>query len=335
MVSASDVHRLFLHAILSRGVVSERLAKLLWKKCLEAVSAVDDAVVLPDGDDAEAWNEFVAKVNKSLDDLNLDFRQFRDEQTGTPTYALVNVKGDEIAQLATDYNPAEIAYFRALVEQIILAPRESFSISSLAALREVSAIKPKSNMTKTQAETVLASFVARGWLWKSKRGYYSLSTRSIVELGPYLKSTYPDDILECTACNQIMTRGVACPTSKCEIRMHTYCFTNFRRRHGGCPNCSLNWPQEPEKPLTPIGEDAAKVGDDARRRVRTRSAEMSDEEEPEASQSQSGSQRQSQSNQRVRIAENISMDMEGDGEDENENVRRPTRSQTRRRSSRR
>lgn len=50
----------------------------------------------------------------------------------------------------------------------MLAPHESFSVSSLAALREVNAIKPKSNMSKTQAEVVLGSFVAKGWLLKSK-----------------------------------------------------------------------------------------------------------------------------------------------------------------------
>jgi hypothetical protein len=50
----------------------------------------------------------------------------------------------------------------------MLAPRQSFSISSLGALREVGAIRPKVSMTKAQAENVLASFVARGWLLKSK-----------------------------------------------------------------------------------------------------------------------------------------------------------------------
>ena len=38
MVNSSDVQRLYLQAILSRGLVSEALAKLLWKKCLDAVS---------------------------------------------------------------------------------------------------------------------------------------------------------------------------------------------------------------------------------------------------------------------------------------------------------
>lgn len=70
--------------------------------------------------------------------------------------------------MATDYTAGEIAYFKAIVEQIMLAPRLSYSVSSLAALREVSEVKPKLNMSKSQAETVLGSFVAKGWLLRSK-----------------------------------------------------------------------------------------------------------------------------------------------------------------------
>jgi hypothetical protein len=48
----------------------------------------------------------------------------------------------------------------------MLAPNEAYSVSSFAALREVNALK--SNMTKAQAEIVLSSFVAKGWLLKSR-----------------------------------------------------------------------------------------------------------------------------------------------------------------------
>lgn len=48
----------------------------------------------------------------------------------------------------------------------MLAPNEAYSLSSLAALREVNTLKPV--MSKTQAEVVLGSFVAKGWLIKSK-----------------------------------------------------------------------------------------------------------------------------------------------------------------------
>ncbi len=48
----------------------------------------------------------------------------------------------------------------------MLAPNESFCVSAMACLREVNSLK--TNMTKSQAETTLSSFVARGWLLKSK-----------------------------------------------------------------------------------------------------------------------------------------------------------------------
>ena len=48
----------------------------------------------------------------------------------------------------------------------MLSPNQSYSLSSLAALREAGYLK--GNMTKTQAENVLGSFVAKGWLLKSK-----------------------------------------------------------------------------------------------------------------------------------------------------------------------
>lgn len=49
----------------------------------------------------------------------------------------------------------------------MLAPNECYSLSSLAALREVNSLK--TNMTKSQAEAVLNSLVVNGWLLKSKQ----------------------------------------------------------------------------------------------------------------------------------------------------------------------
>jgi non-structural maintenance of chromosomes element 1 len=102
----------------------------------------------------------------------------------------------------------------------MLAPNSSYSISSLAALREVNTLT--SSMTKTQAESVLASFVAKGWLLKSKyvviahqrrvmshnytfrrKGRFSLSPRALLELQPYLKSTYPEEVVDCTICLEV------------------------------------------------------------------------------------------------------------------------------------
>jgi len=158
----------------------------------------------------------------------------------------------------------------------MLAPREAFSVSSMAALRELTVLKI--NITKVNAEVVLTSFVSKGWLLKSARGRYLLSTRSLLELLPYLKSNYPDEILECTICMELITRGVACLNSNCKVRLHYHCFKNYRQRQGmkACPTCKKEWPRE-IKDLNPVGEDAARGGDSDKRRVRE---ESSDEEEP-------------------------------------------------------
>jgi len=311
-VSSNDVQRLFLQAILSRGILSYAHAQALREKCVASVLAADDSLDIEYQDGRPAWEAFVTNINQALDCLDLDFRQLSDEQTGREMYGLVNRKGDEIAQMATDYTPAEITFFKAIVEQIMLSPRHAYSISSLAALREVSHFK--SNMTKTQAEIVLGSFVARGWLVKSARGRYSLSTRTLLELGPYLKSTYPDEHLECNICFEMITRGVACYTPNCQTRIHYHCFQRHRRRSSKCPSCSADWPQEQGKPLLAVGEDAVKEGQEEGRQVRRRDTEEADSgddeqlEEPTYMEDDEQTPSQSQGTQRRPGGGSMSMD---------------------------
>lgn len=268
MVSSSDIQRLFLQSVISRRVLSADLAKALWKQSVEAVKAADDTRQIDaNTNSADGWSDFLASLNKSLDPLDLELSRMRNETTGKEMYALVNRRDDEIARIASDYSPLEISYFRALVEQIMLAPNGSYSISSLAALREVNALT--SPMTKTQAESVLASLVAKGWLLKSKKGRFSLSPRSLLELQPYLKSTYPEEVLDCTICLEILTRGHACPKANCSVRMHDACYDAYRRSNGKCPACSEDWGRAGNDKVLPIGEAAAPKDEWPRRTRRT------------------------------------------------------------------
>lgn len=66
----------------------------------------------------------------------------------------------------------------------MLAPHEAYSVSSLAALREVGSLK--SNMTKSQAEAVLGSLVAKGWLLKSKLSDPPRILSSFLDAEPFL-----------------------------------------------------------------------------------------------------------------------------------------------------
>ncbi|KAI0256768.1 Nse1 non-SMC component of SMC5-6 complex-domain-containing protein, partial [Lactifluus subvellereus] len=274
-VSSADVQRLFLQSVLSRRVLSADLAKVLWKQCVETVKATDNSVQITSSG-VDGWGDFLAGLNKSLDPLDLELSRTRNEVTGKETYALVNRRDDEIARIASDYSPLEISYFKALIEQIMLSPNSSYSISSLAALREVNTLT--SPMTKTQAESVLASFVAKGWLLKSKKGRFSLSPRALLELQPYLKSTYPDEVVDCTICLEILTRGHACPRSNCKVRMHDACYERYRRSSGKCPTCSEDWGRVGNDRVVPVGEAAAPK-DEWPRRTRRSITESEDDEQ--------------------------------------------------------
>ncbi|KAJ7740672.1 Nse1 non-SMC component of SMC5-6 complex-domain-containing protein [Mycena maculata] len=340
-VSVKDVQRLFLQAVLSRGVLSLKLAQTLWVKSKVAVMAADNNLEIAHAGTRDEWDAFVKRLNESLDNLDLEFKQFQEETTGRDMYAIVNRKDDAIAQMATDYTAGEIAFFKAMVEQIMLAPHRSFSITSLAALREVSHLKPKSNMSKTQAEVVLASFVAQGWLMKSKRGRYSLSTRALLELMPYLKSTYPDEIAtECIICFEVVTKGVICPAAKCQVCMHYHCFSKYiRTRRRECPTCNTEWPGDQER-MNPIGEGAARDGDDGRRRVRkTTENEEGDDMDEDEDEDEDGPPpprtQQSRKGKGKKPAED-SMEVDEDGDEaEEEDSDTPVKTQGKRRASRR
>ncbi|PCH38085.1 hypothetical protein WOLCODRAFT_52070, partial [Wolfiporia cocos MD-104 SS10] len=320
MVSSNDVQRLFIQSILSRRILSRPLALKIWEKCVHAVTAANDELDIQFSNDRNSWDNFVTRINEALNPLNLEFLQLNDELSGKEMCILVNRKGDEIAQMATEYTPAEIAYFKAVVEQIMLAPNESYCVSSLAALKEVNSLKP--NMTKTQAEVVLGSFVAKGWLVKSKRGRYSLSPRTLLELQPYLRSTYPDEILECTVCMEMVTQGIACYTPQCKTRLHQYCFTNYRKINQNCPACNCNWSTDlNNSKLKHVGEAAFREGQDqGRRRPRRQSTPESDEDaedrETNVDLSQPSQPMQSQAKGKKKLVREDHMEVDEDQEDE-------------------
>nr|GAT58740.1 phosphatidylserine synthase [Mycena chlorophos] len=281
-------------SVLSRGngLLSEKLCKMLWKKSQEIVLSVEPDLALPDDED---WDTFLKNLNEALNPLNLQMRSMPDETTGRFVFSMVNC--DE--------------------QGIILAPRAAYSISSLAALREVSALKPKSNMSKTQAEIVLSSFVANGWLLRSRRGRYSLSPRSLLELDRYINSTYGKDILhECSYCLGMTTKGYACKGPNCNIHIHAPCFTRYMARGKHCPNsdCQIDWPNDGAE-MTPIGEAAVREGDDAKRRVR-RADDASEDEEEEAVESDELEETQDPA---------MDVDDKDDDEDSDTPVKKPTR----------
>jgi non-structural maintenance of chromosomes element 1 len=73
--------------------------------------------------------------------------------------------------------------------------------------------------------------------------------------------------------------------------MHRHCLVKFRRQKNSCPSCNNAWPQDDkDKQLLPVGEDAAREGQDGKRQTRMRSTEQSEDEDVESAEDPEPSQ---------------------------------------------
>ncbi|GAA5921411.1 hypothetical protein JCM3775_003037 [Rhodotorula graminis] len=245
---------LFLQALINRKTLSLDTAKELYKECANLCSL----------DAPPPLENFIAQLEPGLSLCGFDIKMTRDQETGTGMYILVNTIQDQPAKLATEYKAEEIAFFKTVVEKIMLAPRLSYSISQTDAVRCA-----KQPVTKTVAIQLVKSFLAKGWLSLHPSARLTLSPRSLVELAPYLRETFAQDaeddeddapdprhrvVVDCNDCLSIVTSGYACPNAACGVRLHTFCAPRRLGVNGQCPHhfssppdpCKQTWPRDPK-----------------------------------------------------------------------------------------
>ncbi|CAO3665681.1 unnamed protein product [Umbelopsis ramanniana] len=217
----NGTHRLFLQSMLSHRIMKESQAEEIYEKICDM-------------------------LNGDLD-VDLALRRTVDEYNSSAIIALVNTRGDEIAQLATTYTANEIAFFKRALELIVTADDEAFSLSSMAAIREGPRLKPA--LSQRETEELLNKLVADKWLMRRRDGYYVLHMRSIIELQNYLKETFENEIHECLMCMEIVTVGERCSQGRCEVRLHSHCAAGyFPEQDNGseikCPTCGTTWERD-------------------------------------------------------------------------------------------
>lgn len=152
-------------------------------------------------------------------------------------YALVNTTSDALTQLATTYTADEIAFVKRVLDTMFgtnnTRRSEAMVVSAIQAtqLARVSGADAASrresggatqqtqggvaqSLSMSQAETVMRQLVEDGWLEKSRKGFYALSPRGLMELRGWLVATYNDEgedgrrmnkIKFCAACRDIIT----------------------------------------------------------------------------------------------------------------------------------
>jgi hypothetical protein len=114
-----------------------------------------------------------------------------------------------------------------------------------------------------------------------RKGRYSLTTRSTVELQTYITNTFPNDILHCTVCHEMVFRGIRCYTRNCEGVLHSHCYAAYKRARQTCPVCDTPWNGDSEGKLKKVGEGAFVEGQDKHARARRRTDDDEDEDEDE------------------------------------------------------
>ncbi|SPO31040.1 uncharacterized protein UTRI_05322_B [Ustilago trichophora] len=286
----------WLQSLVSHRIVPVTFAKHLYQRCCSIAK-------LPY--DESAYRAMYDQASQHLSLLDLEMRQFRDQQSGQLVLALVNTKHDLLIQGATRYSPVEISFIKKLVEEIFKARREAYAIPSLEAVRLGS--KLRTHMTRDATEELLKNLVDHKWIDYSEQGIYTLSTRSLLELRNYLQNEFGDDYYHtCTHCKDLVTLGIGCSATSrgCTVRYHLHCARStiasrvddddalYRLAGFNCPGCLRGWKSRPIGPralnLSASGDeglfssqgDQSQVGT-SRRTSRRGRRDVSDDEEEE------------------------------------------------------
>lgn len=220
MAEYENTNRAFIQAFLARDVLTFEQAQPL----LAAIFSIHEKKNVNASDiTQEDFNSMISAANDALSPLDFEIRSTLHQESRERYYALVNTTSDAFTQIATIYSSDEIGFVKRLLDAMFetnnTERREAMCIAGKDALNLARAgrrdttndpSQPKFNLTSTEAEALLSNLVAEGWLEKSRKGFYSLTPRALMELKGWLVETYNDDddtqkIKTCQACKEIIT----------------------------------------------------------------------------------------------------------------------------------
>ncbi|OQD73699.1 hypothetical protein PENDEC_c014G05291 [Penicillium decumbens] len=277
----NDCNRAFLQAFMARSSMTFEEAQPV----LAAISSAHEGRTIdPEDITQEHLSSYISKANTAISPFNFEIRSsLRQVPNGSDqdtlvrpperVYALVNVHVDALTQLATTYTPDEIAFVKRILDYMFdtnnTRTTEGMVVTAIQAthLAKVSSADTNrrrstnaetqggaaQSLTMTQAETVMQNLLVEGWLEKSRKNYFSLTPRALMELRSWLCDTYNyvnengrkvERIKFCAACRDIVTVGQRCGDRDCPGRLHDHCMRNFFRMQQAekCPVCKKDWP---------------------------------------------------------------------------------------------
>lgn len=213
--------------------MDERETKTLYKHCCDVHKVQGDP---------ERLNDFIDTINARLQSMFMQIRRGMSEDNGHQYYALVTTAETEITRMSSDYADNELELFRKTMDLIVSS--ENGKVSSTDVLNIADTLTKK--LKKSEAEQVLNRLVHDKWI-NEKRGEFSLSTRCIIEMEPYIRTMYADQVKVCHICHNIALQSQICDNPTCGIKIHFPCVARYfrgQRVDPRCPACDQFWPHE-------------------------------------------------------------------------------------------
>uniref|UniRef100_A0A3P9MSM6 Non-structural maintenance of chromosomes element 1 homolog n=1 Tax=Poecilia reticulata TaxID=8081 RepID=A0A3P9MSM6_POERE len=126
----------------------------------------------------------------------------------------------------------------------LIVSSENGSASSTDILNSTDTMTSK-KLKKSETEHLLTRLVQDKWLCE-RRGEYTLSTRCIIEMEPYIRTMYQDQVKVCHICHNIAFQCQICENPSCGIKIHNPCVARYfkGRVEPRCPACDDFWPHE-------------------------------------------------------------------------------------------
>lgn len=234
-----DAHRLLLQVFISKHLLSDKDAQMVYQKIGQRLQ-----LDLPD----TGFSNFINLINDKLSPFFMQIRAGRGEDDGIKYWALVNTTEDEASKFATNFTAQEIEYIKKVIEAIVLSDGSASSTELINLSTDVS-----KTLTVKAAEELLLRLKSSNWL-TDKKGMISLGPRAVIELGQYLEGKFKDNIGDCQMCHTVVIMGDVC--EHCSVKIHKYCaatkFQGLDADRRVCPACKGNW----TKPLVSLPKDS-------------------------------------------------------------------------------
>ncbi|KAM3623987.1 uncharacterized protein V6R79_017775 [Siganus canaliculatus] len=187
-------------------------------------------------------DDFINTINSHLQPMFMQIRKGMSEDTGRQYYALVNMAETDVTRMSSDYADNELELFRKTMDLIVGS--EDGKVSSTDILNSADTLTSK-KLKKSDTEHLLNRLVLDKWL-NENQGEYTLSTRCIIEMDPYFRTMYQDQIKMCHICHNIALQCQICDNPACGIKIHNPCVARYFKgtTEPRCPACDDFWPHE-------------------------------------------------------------------------------------------